>query len=156
MAEHLRCAAYHVGGIMIRAAGRGAAAVAAILALAACGSSGSGSGQAYTERFSDAPALLTQCVIERDSLPGAFEEGSAQWLDRSTGEISITKGNSASFLSWFTSHDSGVVAGKSLASWRKWSAQSDSLPTAVCGSNPDPAQMQKQVFAQDSGAGNPW
>lgn len=127
----------------------------ALLAVAACGSSGSGDNQAYSQRFADAPALLTQCVIERDSLPiGASAE---QWFSRADEAIHITGSTAASFLAWFNTHDSGVVAGKSLASWRQWSAQNNALPTSVCGSDAaDPAGMQEQIFSQDPFAGTPW
>jgi len=127
----------------------------AILALAACGSAGSGSGQAYNERLNDAPALLTQCVIEHGSLPGPFEQTVRQWVSGSG--IRITASNAGSFLAWFKSHDTETVAGKSLAEWRVWSATNDALPTAVCGSDAsDPSGLHKQIFSQDPTASDPW
>jgi hypothetical protein len=131
------------------------ACIATLLALSACGSSGSSNNQAYSERFSDAPALLTQCVLERGSLAGPFEQTADQWM--SSGEVHITAANAAAFLTWFKAHDPESVAGKSLASWRQWSAQNNALPQSVCGSDAsDPSAMQKLIFSQDSAAGDPW
>ena len=80
--------------------------------------------------------------------------GSPGWLrDRN---IVITASTAATFNAWYQANEGISVAGKTLTEWVQWAAASDKLPPAVCGSSVSAAALQRQVFANDPAAGNPW
>jgi hypothetical protein len=74
--------------------------------------------------------------------------------------VQITPSNEASFNSWYQAHKNATVAGQTLAQWQQSAAQSGKLPSAVCGPNGlngmSASELQKEVFANDPAAGNPW
>jgi hypothetical protein len=135
-----------------------AAAGLALLAVAAGCSSGP-SAATLAQRRVDAAALLADCVLLRDLLPGPAEASLSPtrtpWL-KDTG-VTITPSDVAAFDAWYRGVSGNRVGGKTLAAWQQWSAQSDRLPAALCGSGgADPSGMQKQVYAADPAAGDPW
>lgn len=72
------------------------------------------------------------------------------------GNIVITPGTAANFDGWYRANDEISVAGKTLTEWTQWSAANDKLPAAVCGTSASARTLQKQVFAKDPAAGDPW
>jgi hypothetical protein len=107
-------------------------------------------------RLADAPALLTQCMLSRGTLKPSDSvlSGQSAWLHGT--KVVITSSSSTKFSAWFAGNGAIKVSGKTLSDWVQSAAANDKLPTAVCGNGTSAAAMQKQVFANDPGAGNPW
>jgi hypothetical protein len=112
--------------------------------------------QAGQYRASDAPALLVQCMLSQGTLgrSDSIFSGSPGWLR--DGNIVITAGTVTKFDAWYQANAGISVAGKTLTEWTQWTAASDKLPPAVCGSSVTASALQRQVFGEDPGAGNPW
>jgi hypothetical protein len=135
---------------------------------ASCGSSPAGGGASpapagsssqTAQRQADAPALIVDCVVVRGLTSTVLSSvGRASWVT-SLG-VQLTPSNRAAFGSWYQAHRSDTVAGQTLAHWQQSAVQSGQLPSAVCGANGlngmSASQLQKQVFAKDPAAGNPW
>ena len=95
----------------------------------------------------------------KNLLAGPAEESlsptRAPWLR--DGGVVITPSDAPAFNAWYRSVADDKVGGKSLTAWQQWSAQNDRLPTALCGpADADAGAMQKQVYADDPAAGDPW
>jgi len=130
----------------------------ALLVLAAGCSSGP-SAATLAQRRADAAPLLAECVLEKNLLAGPAEESLSPtrtpWLR--DGGVVITPSDAPAFNAWYRSVADDKVGGKSLTAWQQWTALNDRLPTALCGSaDADPGAMQKQVYADDPAAGDPW
>lgn len=119
----------------------------------------SGSSNQTAQRQADAPALIVDCVVVRGlTSPVLSSVGRASWVT-SLG-VQITPSNQTSFNSWYQANQNDTVAGQTLAQWQQSAAQSGQLPSAVCGASGlngmSASELQKQVFAKDPAAGNPW
>lgn len=136
-----------------------ALALLAVAGLAVAGCSSGPSGATLTQRRADAAGLLANCALLRNLLSGPAETSLSPartpWLTV-TG-VTITPSDVAAFDTWYRGVSGDRVGGKTLADWQQWSAQNDQLPAALCGSDgQDPSGMQKQVYAADPAAGDPW
>lgn len=109
-------------------------------------------------RSADAPALIVDCALRRGLLKppaGLVTPSHGQpWLQGRS--VVITTANAPYFSEWYTGNDATVVAGRQLAEWTMDTASSGKLPAAVCGPGASARQLQKQVFAHNPSAGNPW
>jgi hypothetical protein len=97
------------------------------------------------QRRADAAPLLAECVLAKNLLAGPAEESlsptRAPWLR--DGGVVITPSDAPAFNAWYRSVADDKVGGKSL--------------TAFCGpADADAGAMQKQVYADDPAAGDPW
>lgn len=150
----------HTTGGFHRLSLASAAGLALLACAAGCGSSSSsGSSNLTAERKADAPALIVDCVVVRGLTSTVLSSvGRASWVTNLG--VQITPSNEASFNSWYQAHKSATVAGQALAQWQQSSAQSGKLPGAVCGASGlngmSASDLQKQVFAKDPAAGDPW
>ncbi len=95
--------------------------------------------------------MLTQGTLGRSD---SIFAGPPSWLRN--GNIVITAATAAKFNAWYRINDGISVAGKTLGGWTQWTAASDKLPAAVCGSSVSASALQRQVFGKDPAAGNPW
>lgn len=119
----------------------------------------SGSSSQMAQRQADAPALIVDCVVVRGLTSTVLSSvGRASWVT-SLG-VQLTPSNRAAFGSWYQAHKNDTVAGQTLAQWQQSAVQSGQLPSAVCGASGlngmSASQLQKQVFAKDPAAGQPW
>jgi hypothetical protein len=119
----------------------------------------SGTSNQTARRQADAPALIVDCVVVRGlTSPVLSSVGRASWVT-SLG-VQLTPSNQAAFGSWYQAHKNDTVAGQTLARWQQSAVQSGQLPSAVCGASGlngmSASQLQKQVFAKDPAAGQPW
>lgn len=80
--------------------------------------------------------------------------GETPWLQGK--RVVITSKNDVTFNDWYSGNDALVIAGKQLMQWAQSLASSGTLPTAVCGNSTSVSELQKEVFANDPAAGNPW
>jgi hypothetical protein len=112
--------------------------------------------QAGQYRSSDAPALLVQCMLSQGTLgvSDSIFAGNPGWLHGTN--VVITAATASKFDSWYQTNDKISVGGEALAQWAQWAAAHDQLPPAVCGPSTSASALQKQVFAHDPDAGNPW
>lgn len=109
-------------------------------------------------RSADAPALIVQCVLNKGLMKPptglVTPSGETPWLQGK--RVVITAKNDATFNDWYSGNDALVIAGKQLMQWAQSLASSGKLPTAVCGSSTSASDLQKEVFANDPAARNPW
>jgi hypothetical protein len=150
----------------------------AVMAVAACSSASqhhglSASQQASDARYSSAPALLVQCVINHrvTALDGGHplvsstalvsstqqyvsdHPGIEQWLHGT--RIELTYNNASSFTDWFNFPPNLIVQSKGLfidgkdlfSDWPMIAATEDKLPAAVCGPGVSARQLYNQVYA---------
>jgi hypothetical protein len=87
-------------------------------------------------------------------LSDSIFSGRPGWLRG--GNVVITAGTSANFDTWYQANDGISVEGKTLTQWTQWAASNDKLPAAVCGTSVSARALQRQVFAKDPAAGDPW
>jgi hypothetical protein len=110
------------------------------------------------DRLVDATALIVQCALTRGLMkpptglnipPGMtpFVKGT---------KLVITSANSSTFNQWYETDNALMVAGQELEDWVQEIASSGKLPAAVCGTSVTASALQKQVFAGDPAAGDPW
>jgi hypothetical protein len=131
-----------------------AATLGAGLTLSACGSAGPASAAGgYALRFAQAPAMLVQCgfdrgVVSPDGTHPWYLQGQVLAFSGSQGA-----GHRAEFGAWWAAHSNVAVTGKSLAAWRKWAAEHDQLPPALCGSFTTIASLHAQIYP---GQQDPW
>jgi hypothetical protein len=102
-------------------------------------------------RSADARPLIVQCVLSRGLLKPPT--GDNTWLHGT--KVLITAADSSSFNEWWAVNNAAVVDGRQLLDWAQSAATDDKLPPQICGSV-TASQLQRQVFAQFPGAGNPW
>jgi hypothetical protein len=71
-------------------------------------------------------------------------------------KVVITRSDATSFNEWYAVNLGTVIAGKELSQWVQSAATSDKLPPQVCGTSASASALQREVFAQSLGAGDPW
>jgi hypothetical protein len=71
-------------------------------------------------------------------------------------KLTITGGNAGLFNEWYTGVDATKIAGEEIDVWVDQTAASGKLPAAVCGTSVTASELQRQVFASDPQAGDPW
>jgi len=142
-----------------------ALAAAALIAGLAAGCSSSPSpapsptGSALTtERQDYAIPLLIQCALTRGLMKPptgmVTPPGQTPWLKGT--KLVLTPANDSTFNEWSASVIGTVIAGKEIEDWIPQTASSGKLPAAVCGTSVTASALQKQVFAGDPAAGDPW
>lgn len=136
---------------------------AVLLALVTACSSGSqhhhstpnpNSTAANSARFISAPALLTQCAINRgikNVISSAqrynkLQPASHRWLNDTS--VHLTFANGGAFQDWYQNAPNFNVGGRSLLSnWPRIAASQGKLPQAVCGPGVSAKQLYVQVYA---------
>ncbi|GAA5193088.1 hypothetical protein GCM10023322_54130 [Rugosimonospora acidiphila] len=142
-----------------------ALAVAALIAglIAGCSSSShpapSPTGSANAdERLVDGSALIIQCALTNGLMEPptglATPPGQTPWVEGT--KLTITSANMITFNNWYAGVVDVTIAGKEIVDWVQETATSGKLPAAVCGTSQTTSVLQKQVFANDPDAGNPW
>lgn len=71
-------------------------------------------------------------------------------------KLTITSTNVGTFNNWYGGIVGTTVAGEEFETWADQTANSGKLPAAVCGTSVTASELQKQVFAGDPAAGDPW
>jgi hypothetical protein len=110
------------------------------------------------ERLTDGSALIVQCALTKGLMKPptglVTPSGETPWL---TGtKLAITPANVNTFNNWYTGVVDVTIAGKEVEEWVQETADSGKLPAAVCGTSQTASELQKQVFANDPDAGDPW
>lgn len=138
------------------------AAVALIAGLTAgCSSSSSSTPTGSTlllEREADAEALIVQCALTSGLMKPptglSTPSGIAPFVEGT--KLVITGANAGVFNDWYTGIVEIVIAGKKIEDWDQQIASSGKLPAALCGTSMTAYELQKQVYASDRAAANPW
>lgn len=110
------------------------------------------------ERQSDAGALIVQCALTKGLMkpPTGLVTPSGETPFVQGTKLVITAANAGTFNEWYASIIGTTVAGKEIEQWAEQIASSGKLPASVCGSSMTASELQKQVFANDPAAANPW
>jgi hypothetical protein len=110
------------------------------------------------DRQAFAGALIVQCALTKGLMkpPAGLVTPSGQgpWLKGT--KLAITSANESTFNEWYASIVGTVIAGEEVENWAEQTVSTGKLPAAVCGTSVTASGLQKQVFADDPGAGNPW
>ena len=119
--------------------------------------SGTGTGTAGN-RLGDAAALIVQCALTQGLMKPptglVTPAGQTPWLKGT--KLQLTSANAPTFSEWYNGVAGTKIAGEEVGAWVQQTADSGKLPAAVCGSSVTASQLQKQVFANDPAAGDPW
>ncbi|HEY1823580.1 MAG TPA: hypothetical protein VGG83_26935 [Trebonia sp.] len=120
-------------------------------------STGSGTAPA-TSRLGDAAALIIQCALTKGLMKPptglVTPAGETPWLKGT--KVEITAANAPTFSGWYNDVAGTKIAGEEVGEWVQQTADSGELPAAVCGTSVTASALQKQVFAGDPSAGDPW
>lgn len=131
-------------------------------ALAACSSAQSQTDglnpaqQQQLDRYSSAPALLTQCAINNGATGllssaeqyNASNPRSQQWLFGRQVEPAGAGGSA--FSDWFDNSGTGpamIFGGQPIGDWPQWAATNRKLPAQVCGTVFSGAALRR-LYAQ--------
>jgi hypothetical protein len=110
------------------------------------------------ERLADGSALIVQCALTKGLMKPptglVTPSGETPWLKGT--KLAITPTNVNTFNNWYTGVVDVTIAGKEVVEWVQETATSGKLPAAVCGTSQTASELQKQVFANDPDAGDPW
>jgi hypothetical protein len=110
------------------------------------------------ERLVDGSALIIQCALTKGLMKPptglVTPSGQTPWLKGT--KLAITPANVNTFNNWYTGVVDVTIAGKEVVEWVQETATSGKLPAAVCGTSQTASELQKQVFANDPDAGDPW
>lgn len=134
------------------------AVTALACALAACGSEHAGTsaggsttsasptttpaaGQAALRRQAEAPALISQCALDRGLIKAALPSSLGH-----DGRINSGIGDTQKFMSWYNDVSSVLVDKQQIFAWTEWAVTNDKLPSAVCGASASATQLAGQLF----------
>jgi len=111
-----------------------------------------------TERSVYAGALIVQCALTQGLMKPptglVTPSGQTPWLKGA--KLVITSANVSTFNEWYAGVVGTTIAGEEIEQWADQAASSGKLPAAVCGTSVTASELQKQVFANDPAAGDPW
>ena len=109
-------------------------------------------------RLGEAAALIVQCALTQGLMKPptglATPSGQTPWLKGT--KLVLTSANAGTFNEWYNSVAGIKIAGEEIGEWVQETADSGKLPAAVCGASVTASDLQKQVFAGDPAAANPW
>lgn len=110
------------------------------------------------ERQAYAGALIVQCALTKGLMkpPTGLVTPSGQTPFVQGTKLAITSANESTFNSWYSTVVGTVIAGEEIENWAEQTVSSGTLPAAVCGTSVTASELQKQVFAGDPAAGDPW
>ena len=110
------------------------------------------------ERQADAGALIVQCALTKGLMkpPTGLVTPSGETPFVQGTKLVITSANAGTFNNWYSGIIGTTIAGEEIEQWAEQVASSGKLPAAVCGTAMTPSDLQKQVFAGDPAAANPW
>jgi hypothetical protein len=129
------------------------AAVAALAcAVTACSSGSAGptaggpsatptASQAALRRQAEAPALISQCALDRGIIRAALPSSLGH-----DGEIKPGIGDTPTFVGWYNNVSSVMVDNQLLFAWTEWAVANAKLPSAVCGTSASATQLASQLF----------
>jgi hypothetical protein len=97
--------------------------------------------QAALRRQAEAPALISQCALDRGIVKVALPSS----LGRN-GKIKPGIGDTPAFVSWYNNVSSVTVDNQQLLAWTEWAVTNAKLPSAVCGTSASATQLASQLF----------
>lgn len=142
-----------------------ALAVAALTVGLAAGCSSSSSSTSSPTGTADAAnqlgvaaALIVQCALTQHLMapPTGLVTPPGQTPIVKGTKLVLTAANAPTFSNWYNSIAGTKIAGEEVGEWVQETADSGKLPAAVCGTSVTTSELQKQVFADDPSAGDPW
>lgn len=111
-----------------------------------------------TDRDVYSGPLIVQCALTSGLMKPptgmVTPAGQTPWLNGT--KLAITPANVGTFNNWYASIVGTTIAGKEIEVWAQQTASTGKLPPAVCGTSVTASQLQKQIFAKDPAAGDPW
>jgi hypothetical protein len=132
------------------------AVVALACAVTACGSGHAGASaggapasasatptasQAALRRQAEAPALVSQCALDRGIVKAALPSSLGH-----DGKIKPGIGDTPNFISWYNNLTPVTVGSQQLFVWTEWAVTNARLPSAVCGTSASATQLASQLF----------
>jgi uncharacterized membrane protein YeaQ/YmgE (transglycosylase-associated protein family) len=110
------------------------------------------------ERLTDGGALIVQCALTQGLMkpPTGLTTPAGQTPFVQGKKLVITSANAGAFNNWYSGIIGTTIAGQAIEQWAEQVASSGKLPAAVCGTSVTTSELQKQVFAGDPAAANPW
>jgi len=97
--------------------------------------------QAALRREAEAPALISQCGLDRGIIKTALPSSLGH-----DGKIKPGIGDTPAFLGWYYNVSSVTVDNQLLFAWTDWAVASAKLPSAVCGTSASATQLASQLF----------
>jgi hypothetical protein len=97
--------------------------------------------QAALRRQAEAPALVSQCALNRGIIKASLPSS----LGRE-GKINPGIGDTPAFVSWYNNISPVMVDNQQLFAWTEWAVTNARLPPAVCGTSASATQLARQLF----------
>ncbi|HEY1823579.1 MAG TPA: hypothetical protein VGG83_26930 [Trebonia sp.] len=97
--------------------------------------------QAALRRQAEAPALVSQCALDRGIIKAALPSSLG-----GDGKIKPGIGDTPTFVSWYNNVSSVIVDNQQLLAWTEWAVTNAKLPSAVCGTSASATQLASQLF----------
>jgi len=97
--------------------------------------------QAALRRQAEAPALISQCALDRGIIKAALPSSLGH-----DGEIKPGIGDTPTFVGWYTNVSSVMVDNQLLFAWTEWAVANARLPSAVCGTSASATQLASHLF----------
>ncbi|HEX3516037.1 MAG TPA: hypothetical protein VHT26_18765 [Trebonia sp.] len=97
--------------------------------------------QAELRRQAEAPALISQCALDRGIVRAALPSSLGH-----DGKIKPGIGDTPTFVGWYDNVSSVMVDNQLLFAWTAWAVANAKLPPAVCGTSASAIQLASQLF----------
>ena len=97
--------------------------------------------QAALRRQAEAPALISQCALDRGIIRAALPSSLGH-----DGEIKPGIGDTPAFVGWYNNVSSVMVDNQLLFAWTEWAVANARLPSAVCGMSASATQLASRLF----------
>jgi hypothetical protein len=97
--------------------------------------------QAALRRQAEAPALVSQCALDRGIIKAALPSSLGH-----DGRIKPGIGDTPTFVGWYNNVSSVTVGNQQLLAWTEWAVTNAKLPPAVCGTSASANQLAGQLF----------
>jgi hypothetical protein len=97
--------------------------------------------QAALRRQAEAPALISQCALDRGIVKAPLP-----WSLGRDGKIKPGIGDTPDFLGWYSNVSTVTVGNQQLLAWTEWAVTNAKLPSAVCGTSASATQLARQLF----------
>ena len=97
--------------------------------------------QAELRRQAEAPALISQCALDRGIIRAALPSSLGH-----DGEIKPGIGDTPTFVGWYNNVSSVMVGNQLLFAWTEWAVANAKLPSAVCGTSASATRLASQLF----------
>jgi hypothetical protein len=97
--------------------------------------------QAALRRQAEAPALISQCALDRGTVKAPLPAS----LGRD-GKIKPGIGDTPDFIGWYNNVSYVTVDNQQLLDWTEWAVTNAKLPSAVCGTSASATRLASQLF----------